>query len=511
MLHRPGFNTLFRAKGTIVIDGKAFGGTTARNMLLDTDIVHVFDKPGNDTFILPFATEVRYAVIAGGGAQPGRYIEGITPLAAGHYAIEVGGIKRQSRFDRVLAEPNAASVQQSKWPTDGQGSAILGIDTAFAPGTTAFFATTTNYGGTMTSGAVIVRYSVLDLLQTLSEHPSTDVREAARSLLEKPARLYTTNIRIEHDELAEHMRAKENQRGKAMRLGLAEVSMYCKSELDALARRRSTLGHVLAGDAGWRPFTPGESARFASDRLKRVETMQMTVRSLNVPPAVSDELDGMLERDARTAMAAMRRHVTDQQRGWNATKGVTFSDGECVVDGANGEVYLWRRDALRHVPFDVWATSRRTYTLFPTGELDHVSKASSIPDRVETVAPTTTPAPTESRESFRLVHIGTGRAIRLGRHAPEAITAESDANDPRQRFVLERGYLRAAKARRYLSPTSDCGVTVTMDPHEVFTIERHGDTVLLGMPCGTYLSIDRSSGRLIGDAAIEFAQWRILS
>lgn len=509
MLHRPGFRTLIRTNGTCIVDGNAFGGPTARNMLLDTDLVHVFDKPGNDTFTLPFAATVRYAVIAGGGAQPGRYIEGITPLAAGRYTIEVGGIKRQSRFDKVLAEPNATSVQQSKWPTRGQGSAILGIDTAFAPGTTAFFATTTNYGGTMTSGAVVVRYSVLDMLQTLSEHPSTDVREAARSLLEKPARLYTTNVRLEHDELAEHMRAKENQMGKAMRLGLAEVVMYCKSELDALARRRTTLGHVLAGDAGWRPFTPGESARFASDRLKRVETMQMTVRSLNVSPAVSDELDGMLERDARTAMAAMRRHVTDQQSGWNATKtGVTFSDGEVVVDGATGEVYIWRRDALRHVPFDVWAGSRQKYTLFPSGELDNVSKASSIPDR-ETVAPTTA-APAESRESFRLVHVGTGRAIRLGRHAPEVVTVESDADDPRQRFVLERGYLRTAKARRYLSPTSDCSVTVTMDPHEVFTIERHGDTVLLGMPCGAYLSIDRSSGRLAGDTAIEFAQWRIL-
>jgi hypothetical protein len=498
-LHRPGFDILFRERGTFDWPGFGmWGGRDSLNRVVNLDMVHVFDQIGSSVLHIPRRVNARYLVVAGGGAQPGHIIEGNATLEPGQYMIQVGGIRKPSMFSSIVMEPRDVSVQKSIVPDVGYASNIDGYWKRYATGTTPGYYGGTTPGGSGSVGVVVIRYSMEDILKEYMKSlrvkalgasipDDTIIRtiHALQSILTRPFKTEFGDIDtlLEIITNAYTKKVSEMERHRTRN----EISSVIRTQIDALRYRtlRRTIVDAKAGLGLMHTWKELSSI---------LEEEVLSMRSYS-PSSNGTNLNNMKDMDKEATDAV---GIIDWVREHMSTC-PDIPEGSLVADGKDGAMYIYQANALRHVTFDTFRRLSDTrYTLYNGGILEPCQRRPStslIQQRTmryvespDDVTPIFEPA------VFTIRHISSGKALTIRGHTIVLEQTTDPVHRVDQQWKLSGGgYIRSTHdLSLYLTPSPDCtGVIATRDAVTPWNIERLGDqTIQLKNPCGSYLSVD---------------------
>lgn len=498
--HRPGFDILFREQGPFDWPGVGiWGGRDSLNRMVNMDMVHVFDRVGTTILYVPRRVQIRYLVVAGGGAQPGHIVEGKATIDPGQYRIDVGGIRQNSSFSSIIAEATDVSVQKSNVPDMGYVSDIDGYWKQYGTGTTPMYYGGKTPGGSGSTGVVVIRYSVDDILKeymkSLRAKAMVDTTRddtilkrihAIQSVLTPPARTDLGDIDTLIEKITELYTKKiaEMERHKKRN----EQMSIIRTQIDAIRYRtlRRTLLDAKAGIGLM--YTSKDISSILSEEIV---SMRSSGDMKHTPMSLSNRLDSNSEAiSAMGIVEWIREHVRDCPN---------LVEGSLVVDGKDGKLYMYQANALRHVTFDTFRRLDDTrYTMYSSGALNACQRRSSTSviqqrtmqyvEKPDDMTPIFEPA------VFTIRHVSSGKALTIRGHD---ITLESPTDPvPRvdQQWKLSGGgFIRSTHdLSLYLTPSPDCtGVMTTREAVTPWNIERLGDqTIQLKNPCGSYMSVD---------------------
>jgi len=178
-------------------------------------------------------------------------------------------------------------------------------------------------------------------------------------------------------------------------------------------------------------------------------------------------------------------------------------EGNLLVDGKDGTLYIFQAQALRRIPFDTFRQIDDTrYTMFPAGFLDACQRrptTSLIEQRtLTTVEAPDTVTPIFEPALFTISHIPSKMAFTV--RGRQIVLEPHDTSKKEQQWRISGGgFIRSASDTEvYMTPGPDCdGIVSTRDPVTPWVIERRGNAVIeLKNPCGSYVSVDPLEGQI---------------